>query len=232
MSDSEFKNISLLYEFDSRSPLFARIAYERMKEGNLKDAEEILTNGLEFFPHYPTPYFLLSEVKTRLDKTEEAETLLQKGNILLGDKKTFEFYSEKIAGLKSKLKDFETPRSTELSSAEAEETEIAENKNEQETPIEERLDELAQQLENAQIPESVKEETQINEEGGIISGEDTSPPNLEIVSETLGMILESQNKFKEALDVYQKLIELEPDKKEFYETKIQELSERISEENE
>ncbi len=256
MSGSEIKNFALLYEFDNRSPLFARIAFEKMAEENYEEAEGILTRGLNDFPNYPTAYFLLAEVKVRLGKQNEKNELLEKANTLLGDKRTQEYYDEKISELENKLKNFETPRSPEFITPEEpavepeqpveqqqavtegqeeikEETgEKVETGQEPEIPIEERLDELAKQLENAKISTQEQKESEELIEASDSEEEVSRFEDLDIASETLGMILESQGNYKEAIEVYKKLIELEPDKKEIYELKIQELTEHLSEENE
>jgi len=239
MSAAEIQNITLLYEFDNRSPLFARIAFEKMNEKNYSEAEGILTTGLKDFPNYPTAYFLLAEVKLKLGKSREEKELIKKANILLGDRQTEKYYEEKFSEIENKQKEFVNPHETGIDfSGDFNEEKLTEQTEEEsELPIEERLDELAQQLENARI--TVNESPDEDKEDLLsVEGEETQKKesvgfdDINLTSETLGMILESQGKFEEAIKVYRKLIELEPDKKEIYELKIQELSEHLSEENE
>ncbi len=244
MSDAEIKNISLLYEFDNHSPLFARIAFLKMEEENFSEAKEILVEGLKEFPHYPTPYFLLAETNAKLGNLEEAKENLAKGHVLLGSKETFQFYQEKISEAENKFKNFDSPLSTDFTPQEADvepqvqetsDEKPIENQTEEKVPLEERLDQLAQELQNAKIPAPDGTETNSVEESAdesVLTDEETSYEDLEIASETLGMILESQGKFEEAKEVYEKLLKIEPEKKEIYESKIQELTERIAETNE
>ncbi len=244
MNDAEMKNISLLYEFDRNSPLFARIAFAKMEEGNLTEAKEILEEGLKKFSHYATSYFLLALVNAKLGENQLAKENLEKASSLLGDKGTANFYEQKISEIENKLRGFETPRSTELNgelAAEKTESETfdAAEENKPALPLEERLDELAEQLQRAKIPidetageEVVPEQNLSATNESIIADEEASYEDLNIASETLGMILESQGKFQEAVEVYEKLIEMEPEKRDIYESKIRELKERIAENDE
>jgi tetratricopeptide (TPR) repeat protein len=89
------------------------------------------------------------------------------------------------------------------------------------------LEEIARELETAPPIPPVREEESVFETAESPSVEEFETP--EIASETMAMILESQGKYEEARKVYEKLIETEPDKKEIFELKIKELSERNAE---
>ena len=223
MNDSDLKNIFLLYEFNERSPFFARIAGEKIEEHDYELASEILKEGIQNFPHYATAYFLLSVAEAHKGNFEEAEKYLAAGQKLLGDAQTAEFYQQLIKKLKNHSENSASPS---LESKEQEKP-LAEESNTEPPPLEERLEEIARELETAPPIPPVREEESVFETAESPSVEEFETP--EIASETMAMILESQGKYEEARKVYEKLIETEPDKKEIFELKIKELSERNAE---
>ncbi len=255
-SEEKLKNIRLIYEFNNDSPLFARVAESELKAGNYARAEEILKQGLEKFPNYSTPYFLCALVLAYQGEFEQAEKYLNQGYALLGDEMTFLFYQEKIAEIKTSFPATGRLRDTQPLSEEmretienieeksGDETVTFENKSREgkelnETPLEDRLDELAEKLSEAQISlpfEKINERLSTKEFNSVAENEDFinlkedefDLDEVNMASETLAMILESQGEIKGAVKVYQKLIEKEPEKAEAYNLKIKELEEKIS----
>ncbi len=256
-NDDNLKNIQLIYEFNNDSPLFARVAEAELKKGNFKEAENILRKGIEKFTDYSTPYFLLTIALANLKNFDEAESLLDKAHLLLGDEKTRDYYLNKINKIKTSLTEEEKIRETQFTEEEeateaaeiTEENEIktevtAANKEEQreevtKPPIEERLDELAEELSSAQISlpfDKINEKLSTQEFQSVaekenfinLNEEEFDIEEVNLASETLAMILESQGELKGAIKVYKKLIEKEPEKTEAYNLKIKELEDKIS----
>lgn len=111
-------------------------------------------------------------------------------------------------------------------------TEETENTAEQETApekesddlLDERLADLAREISFAKIkPEPPAEESD-TEEAAAGKQED----DMQIVSETLAKIYISQGKFKEALDVYKKLLLKSPDKKDYYQARVIEIESQLN----
>ncbi len=69
---------------------------------------------------------------------------------------------------------------------------------------------------------------ELNEE--ILPEKDEAEEPENIVTETLAEVYESQGAYKEAIGVYEKLMELEPENSEKYEAKISELREKLGNE--
>jgi len=259
-NDENIKNIQLIYEFNNNSPLFARVAEAELKKENFNDAELILKKGIEKFPNYATPYFICALSLAQQKKFQEAEIFLLQGHSLFGDELTFQYYSGIINKLQTELNETEQNRNVEMFSetdadekpdiieeVEANPTQTPEikevndeTKNKQ--PIEERLDELAEQLNNAQISlpfDKINEKLSTQEFNSVAEKEDFinlkedefDIEEVGVASETLAMILESQQELKSAIKVYKKLIDKEPEKADAYRLKIKELENKLSSQN-
>lgn len=86
--------------------------------------------------------------------------------------------------------------------------------------IENRLDEIAQNLSGLKIKNTVEMEPDAED----LPGENDSKI---IPSETLAKIYISQGEFKEAIEVYKELIILEPAKKLYYASRIREIEDQL-----
>ncbi len=242
MSNSSSDNISLIYEFNPDSPLFARVALEEMEQGKYSEALKILEDGISRYPNYPTANFIYAQTLAHLGEYEKAIEAVEKGAAILDSNEAREFYLSKVEEIKNKNSIVEESKRVSFleddGDSSADDEEIA-NKEEQEVPLEDRLDELAKELEHAKIPPPNKEDLQplstkeyqeeiegkdyisFNEVGEIFDEED-------LASETMAMILEGQGKLIEAKRVYQKLIEKEPEKSAIFELKINEIDQKLS----
>ncbi|MCX6175410.1 MAG: hypothetical protein NTZ27_11715 [Ignavibacteriales bacterium] len=203
--------IKLIFEFNNSSPLFARVAASEMESANILDAIKILETGLEMHSHYPTPYLLLALANAYAGREDEARSNAIMGSELLGSSDTLEFYLKKISDIiaeRNSLSDAKRP--TFLTEAKEEKVEDEfEN-------LEDKLDLLAERLSKAKIVLKGMGETM----------PEISQPEVKIkriVSDTMAEIFLSQKNYQEAISIYEELLELKPDKADFYLQKIADL---------
>ena len=209
--DLTIEKIKLIFEFNSGSPLFARVAASEIERANILDAIKILETGLEQHSHYPTPYLLLALANAYAGREEEARNNAVMGSELLGSPDTLEFYLKKISDIITERNSLsETKRPAFL-------TEKKEQKVEDEFEnLEDKLDILAERLSKAKIiPKGMGE-----------SMSELSTPEVKIkriVSDTMAEIFLSQKNYKEAISIYEELLEQKPDKADFYLQRIADL---------
>lgn len=211
MKDISAGKIKLIYEFNNESPLFARVAASEIEKGNYLDAIKILDEGIRRHGNYPTAFLILSIAKAYEGKEDEAQITAKIGADLIGSPATYEIYLEKIAKIiaeREALNDaLRHPFHTE------EEKSILTE--ERDTPLENKLDVIAQQLSKAKIIPR--------------DDVDANPGNIpefrgkKIVSETLADIYFTQRNYDEAISIYEELMSQKPEKSEFYLQKIGEI---------
>ncbi|OGV22361.1 MAG: hypothetical protein A3J84_01795 [Ignavibacteria bacterium RIFOXYA2_FULL_37_17] len=205
------EKIKLIYEFNSSSPLFARVAASEMEKANILDAIKILESGLEIHSHYPTPYLLLALANAYAGREEEARNNAIMGSELLGSPDTLEFYLKKISDIISERNSLSEAKRPAFLTEEKKEKVEDEFEN-----LEDKLDILAERLSKAKIiPKGMGE-----------SMPDISMPEVKIkriVSDTMAEIFLSQKNYKEAISIYEELLEQKPEKADFYLQKITDL---------
>jgi len=103
--------VSLIYEYDKSTPLFVRKANTEILKNNLDDAINVLMNGIENYPEYPTAYFILGKAYTLKNQCKDAEDAYRKGSDLIYSKSTFDFYMKEIENSKSERLVFNPNRS-------------------------------------------------------------------------------------------------------------------------
>lgn len=206
MDNLTTERIKLIYEFNKTSPLFVRVASLEIQKGNFVEASKILEEGINAHSFYPTAFLLLSLCKAYEGKETEAKIVAKVGSDLINSKETLEYYYKKIDEIIQERNSLsETSRPSFI------DEELNNNNN----GIEDKLDILAEQLLKAKI---IPKETDENKE--IIIPEFKGK---KIVSETLAEIYFSQNNFKDAIETYEELINLKPEKAEFYLQRIEEI---------
>ena len=224
--------VSLIFEYDKSSPLFAHQANTEIKNNNVERAIEILTDGIKLYPDYPTAHILYAKALSLIGEYGRALHQVKIASDLLHSKKTYEHYLKEIENMKKRSSLFASSRGSafipELNKFEKEiQPDLFEKKYEanaagksEQTNIDDRLDELADEISSAKISESPAGNNQekADEETG-----HSSP----IISETLAKIFASQGEYKEAIKVYEKLILKTPSKEEEYIKKIKELNSRF-----
>ncbi|HSP89120.1 MAG TPA: tetratricopeptide repeat protein, partial [Ignavibacteriaceae bacterium] len=209
-----YKNkIRLIYEYNRKSPLFARIANWELENNNSETAIEIIENGLRENPEFPTPYFILGKAYSKTGDYNKALKCFKKGSELIHSKETYQFYLRELESLKN-LKtpsDFYTSQVPEVKKEKINEGTSSN--------FEDNLDELAEKISKAKIA-VIKEEKSssqyVSEESA--SGGESSM----IVSETLAKIYIAQGEIKEAITVYEKLKKKEPSRENYFSQKISE----------
>ncbi|RMD51208.1 MAG: hypothetical protein D6830_00895 [Ignavibacteria bacterium] len=249
-------NISLIYEFNQDSPLFARVAEEEINKGNYSEAASILEKGLNKYPNYATAYFIYAIALANLSEYDKAEEAINTGAEILDSTETKEYYLERLNEIRNKNRveepakriSFEDEEEIELSVPEEESIDSSninreddleeELQIEDEVPLENRLEELASELEKAKMPpvepelitpmETEEFTEELENKKYINLGSDEIFEDDDVVSETMAMILEGQGKYKEAINVYKKLKEKEPEKATIFELKIDELEQKLA----
>ena len=220
--------VSLIYEYDKHSPLFVRMANTEIECNNVDKAIEILNNGIKSFPQYAAAYLLLGKAYMLMGNYGQALKNIKLGSDLIHSSKTYNYYLKELENLKKQRSLFEGSTrnifmlDSELFVSTHEpnlfEGERAKHENENDIqPVDDRLDQIAHEISHAKIPETSQPDL-INED----PVEGFASSNL-IVSETLAKIYIAQGELREAINVFRKLINKNPDKKEYYLTQISKL---------
>lgn len=233
--------VSLIYEYDKSTSLFVRNANTEITKNNVDNAINILINGIHKYPDYPTAYLVLGKAYTLKGEFKDAEEAYRKGSDIIYSDTTYNFYTKEIEALKAERALFKSDRGTaflvnEDQAIEKDEHALFKNENIENNKIkidkiekeiddtpyiekefDEKLDELANEIATARMPEIDKSKID-NVSTKEFIAEDTM-----IVSETLAKIYEAQSEFLEAIKVYEKLILKHPEKKEEYTNRIIDL---------
>ncbi len=234
--DLSADKIKLIYEFNKSSPLFTRVAAAEIEHNNYLKAIEILEKGIELYPDYPTAHFLYGLALAYAGDLEKALFSINCGDQLLEHPATVEFYREKIETIirernsvsETKRTDFLglTSPHAKVSNENGIETHyISRENNTIETELEEYLDKLAEKINKAKIKYNPDEQENNQKEIPEFTGK-------KFVSETLAEIYYSQGKYKEALQIYEELLNLKPRMNEYYQKKIEKLKSIIEHRNE
>ncbi len=216
------EKVSLIYEYNKKSPLFVREANTEIFANNVEKAVEILKQGLVYFPNYPTAHIVLAKAYTLLGNYDEALTSFKKGCELINSDASYNFFAEEVASSKKMRSAFgKIPRQpfTFENDFKDEDDHTFEVDNEplfEETNFDDRLDEIAEKIASIKIPppENEMRETE---------SETEFPSEVKIASETLAKIYVAQGEFKEAIEMYRRLIPKNPSKKEYFLERISEL---------
>lgn len=208
--------IGLIYEFNNKSPLFARVADNCIKNNEVDLAISILEHGLKIYPNYPTGYFILGMALANNGRINEAKEIILTGNKLLNSDSSKDFYIEKIDEMAENESRISPTKHSDFLENESEPIEETNNK-----ISEIDLDELASKISKAKKIK-VDNNKAIDENAYKINYDSSI-----IASETLADIYIEQGSFNEAIETYAKLIDIRPEKKEIYEMKIAEIKKRL-----
>ena len=192
--------ISLIYEYNPESPLFARIAKKMIDTGNLENAKEVIDKGIKLYPDYATAYFVYSLFYKSLGDADSARIMAEKGNEILNNSDTLSYYKKEPADIDSNEFDG------------ADQPEEALNGKE--------FDSIISEFGEA-FPDEVEPEPQ----------EPKPSASNKIISETLANIHYSQGHLQEAKDIYEQLKKKNPDRVDFYNSKIEEIEIKIDSQN-
>lgn len=223
--------VDLIYEYDEKTPLFVRKAFNEIEKNNNENAIEILKKGIEHYSFYPVPYFILGKAYTITGEYKLAEEAFIKGAGLINSSKTLTYYLNELEKNKKERILFEGrgrgnvfyTKEREVRQVNDEPVIIPEEKIEKLTvdkiDVNDQLEELAQKLVNAKKPQ-IDHESEIKE----------IPQPVEekkIVSETLANIYIAQGEYKEAVKVYEALLQNNPARKGYYLNRIKEIKEQL-----
>lgn len=217
------EKVSLIYEYNKKSPLFVREANTEIFANNVEKAVEILTQGLRLFPNYPTAHIVLAKALTMLGRYDEALTSFKKGCGLINSETSYNFFAEEVAASKKLRSAFGKIPPRQLFTFENdfdEEKNVTDEYNPEpliiEDHFEDRLDEIAEQIAAIKMSPPEHQAREIEKESDF-------PSEVKIASETLAKIYVAQGEFSEAIEMYKRLIPKNPAKKEYFLTRISEL---------
>ena len=221
--------VNLIYEYDKRSPLFVRTANSEIEQNNIEKAIDILNSGIEQYPQYSTAYLILSKAYTLVGNYPMALKNIKKGSDLIHSKKTYDYYLKELENIKKQRSLFENNSrnifmvDSDINVHNEPDFFLGEKKEieKKSISVDDRLDQIARDISSAKIPELNNADISANNLLTKISSKSM------IVSETLAKIYVTQGEFKEAIDVYKKLILKEPVKKEYFLQKINELESKL-----
>jgi tetratricopeptide (TPR) repeat protein len=224
--DAFSQKVSLIYEYNNKSPLFARVAENEIEKNNIDSAIKILTEGLNNYPDFSVAYFLLSKAHTIKGNYGQALKFVKMGSELIHSPKTFDYYLREIDAIKKQRQLFNVSRWADTANekfAGINPSTVNKSENEKSTEsIEQTLNKLTSEIEGA--TQAVRDAKRKLEE--------TKPKNFSnndfIVSETLAKIYITQGEFKEAISVYKKLKLKNPEKEIYFDSKIAELKAKLS----
>ena len=218
--------VSLIYEYNNKSPLFARMANAEIENNNIEKAIEILDKGLEIYPNYPAAYLLLGKANILVGNYSLALKHIRKGSDLIHSKKTYDYYLKELENVKKQRSFFQkNTRTSFISQPELNKNEPAlfedEKTEEKVKSVDDRLDNIAKEIRNVRISD-------VNDDENLSNPlMDNFPSDNMIVSETLAKIYAAQGEQNEAIKVYEKLIQKEPQKAKYYNQKISELKSEL-----
>jgi tetratricopeptide (TPR) repeat protein len=227
--------VSLIFEFNKKSPLFIRKADQEIRNNQIERAVEILLAGLKIYPDYAAAHFILGRAYSLLGQFNQALKSIKAGSILINSTETYDYYLKEIDSARKQRSLFDATTRTSFFFPEIDSEQsviIPEDKKEidnilpekldnQLDDIDDRLEEIAREISHAKLNESP---SNLDYE---LSNVDNFIEQNMFVSETLAKIYITQGEFKEAIDIYQKLIRKTPSKQEYYLQKISELHSQL-----
>ena len=222
-TDKFVDKVELIYKYDKKTPLFVRQADTELNRNNAETALSIVLEGLKIYPYSPTGYIVLGKCFSRLGKYEDAEKAYRIGSEIIFSLDTLKYYLSELEDIRKHKQAFSINKrktfvEAELTSIKKPAPRVVQDKDAQ------SLEDLAERISRAKIPVPSQETVPTP----AASEETEQYANVEIVSETLAKILESQGNSNEALRMYQKLIKKHPERTEFYLQKIQYLAGRLT----
>lgn len=206
------EKVSLIYEYNKQTPLFVRMANIHLENNNPQESLLILNAGLIHYPDHPVAIFLLAKVHIALGNYSQAVKFFKKGSELIHNPKTYDFYLRELEAIKNQnsLYDFEKQKKA------GSETEKPE-KDVSAMFLTETVRKIAEELKEAE--EVLLEDNSGESEANQINIIDDSM----IISETLAKIYINQREYQEAIRIYEKLKNKNPEKSHYFNSKIDEL---------
>lgn len=190
----------LLYQINSSSPLFITLAYKKILDEKIDEAQSIIDNGLAHFPEHPTALLLKSKILVKKGNFTQALKLIKRASSIIGNSKTFDYYLSELELLNKQTSSIE--------------------KVEDIKPLSHLSDEIRPLL-DTEKDIKVKDDNIGKTE--VPKSEYKAIDDTLIISDTLAKIYFNQKEYKEAIRIYEKLKIKHPEKSQFYDSKISEI---------
>ncbi|MHB1688014.1 MAG: tetratricopeptide repeat protein [Ignavibacteriaceae bacterium] len=226
------EKVSLIFEYNKKSPLFVKMANTEIENNNVDKAIEVLQSGIKIYPQFSVAHLLLGKALSLIGNYTQALKSIKTGSDLIHSKKTYDYYLKEIENIRKQRSLFESNTKSAFLIDEDEkpknqpdlfsEKEQAKTHKTKTISVDDRLDQLAREISSAKFPEASDNPSILE-----TKAEDFSGANM-IVSETLAKIFTAQGELKEAIEVYKKLIKKNPQKIEAYLKKIDELNKELN----
>jgi tetratricopeptide (TPR) repeat protein len=208
----------LIYERDSNSPLFLRVADTNLQSNNPANAISILEDGLKNYPDHPLALILMGRANVMLNEIEMAEFFFKKSGELLNTNRTYIYYKKEYNLPDKQLSPFDSSRgSVFVNSSEEEIPRVEDLIPDKSQPVEERLSQIANELMNRRLVQNDNIPLRESDQ------KQYSPDKSKLATETLANIYLSQGQKNEAIKIYESLVNRNPGKKEYYLEKIREI---------
>lgn len=195
--------VNLIYEYNRQSPIFVRVANGELEKNNTERAVEILKDGLSVFPDYPVAHVLMGKALMLLGKYKESLDSYRMASDIVNSHHLYEHYLLEVENLKKQRILFESSRKPGFLD------ETGEGDQKEKISLEKELSSF----------DSMSDHKSQQTLAG--QGSDS------IVSETLANIYITQGEIREALSIFERLLIKNPQKREYYQQKINELKTRL-----
>jgi len=208
----------LIYERDTNSPLFLRIADFHIRNNDPGSALSVLEAGLQNFPEHPLAFILLSKAYHLFGNSSKTASALKKASEILNSDDTYQHYKKEFNLTDKRKSPFDSSRGNIfMNSYEVSETEIDKSEDSDTGSVEDNLKQIAEKLLNTKID---RNKIHLSNEK---NDKDYNPDKGQLASDTLANIYVSQGQMAEAIKIYEQLAIRNPQKKEFYLDKIRKL---------
>jgi len=227
------KKVSLIYEYNKNSPLFVRVANEELEKNKIGEAIKILVAGLRIFKEHPTAHLLLGKAYALSGKYSDAVDLFQKASKILSSDRTYDYYVDELETIRKQRSLFETTKGSAFFNSSIDskisisdddlyyiDTDTS-SSDDLVAAIDERLEQLAEEISKAKL--SHRFDRNYSDKNLL----DNLPDANLILSETLAEIYLAQNEHDEAIRVYEKLINKDASKSDYYNKKITEIRSKL-----
>lgn len=207
-----------------QSPLFARLADEYLQAGKIEEAVALCQNGVQWYPHYVTGYLVLGKCYYALKRfTESRKEFQQVLDFFPHSELVQQLFEQAIdAEMKVSYEEFIKQKENEFQ-GKANQRTLKEYLDQEEPSSNTELEELTRKLQTAKrvMPSEVSDAESLRE----FREDHTAVEGL--VTPTLAEIYTMQGAYEAAIKAYSILIEQNPQGRERFEKKIQELREKI-----
>ncbi|HPI37162.1 MAG TPA: tetratricopeptide repeat protein [Ignavibacteriaceae bacterium] len=216
------EKISLIYEHNTRSPLFVRAANIQIENNNAGNAIHILKSGLELYPGYPTALFILGKALAVTGKYDEAVETFREACTLIDSNDSLVYYKSEVEKIKQQRSPFESKRRTTLIEEMPDEQKKESDRSYFRVNDKESDDDSKKELPDQKISIIAKHTSELTDNFNDSVGDKL------IISDTFANILIAQERYDEAVTVLKELMSKNPGRTQEYVDKINSISQNIS----